>query len=461
MKKFLIALIILTFSVSVAYAFFDALTTATSVSINVGEWTPLEPILAYETGFENASAEEGSLNSYAASVMASDGVLWALDNTLRGSQNNDKKVDDFSLRGRSTGSAEILRTYQGLSIIEFDFARFGNDSGGVLSVEVSVDDGAMWTEVWSQNTTSVNALETVQIELDYDALGFDQNDFFRVRWLFSGQNNRRMNLDEVRLFVFGQRTVTLSTDEVGVTLSKDPDILAYQFGDIITISAQPLLGLNFIHWFDLDNDLIFSTLNDVSITIERDLNLEAVFVNDHAYSRIYYTDFDAFKGAYAPGTLSLDGVSWMFYNAVTGTLANDKTDVGRAARLTVNRNNVPDENDPLYDAHADYRGFIQPTSAFSNVARIDFTAAVFGNDSGVTMKLEISINGVDWVLIQDDFILTEELQRFVVVLNYEDYAGISENDDIFIRITNTSDEHPSDNIRRLNIDEFEIFELIP
>ena len=178
------------------------------------------------------------------------------------------------------------------------------------------------------------------------------------------------------------------------------------------------------------------------------------------FSRIYYTDFDAHKAGYAPGTLSLDGVSWMFYNALTGTLANDKTDVGRAARLTVNRNNVPDENDSLYDAHAIDRGFIQPTSAFSNVARIDFTAAIYGNDSGVTMKLEISINGVDWVPIQDSFILSSELQVFVVVLNYNDYAGISENDAIFIRITNNSNSAAS-NIRRLNIDEFEIFELIP
>ena len=465
MKKIIIAFatfFVMSFlTASLVLAFFDVLSTETTIHLTIGEWEEEGFIVAYQTGFENVSTVEGNMGSYAFGVIESDGAVWELDNVLRGSQNNDKKVDNFSLRGRAQGKAELISSYQGLKYIEFYFARFGNDSGGVLSVEISTDSGSQWIQVWSEDTTNVGELQKAEITLDYNELNVDKSDHFNVRWVFSGTNNRRTNLDEIKLFVQGGRTITLATENPLAVLTKTPDNETYGHGTNVTIEASEITDYDFLYWINTITNEIFTTNRIFTLSVEKDLDLEAVYFKEENYTSVYYTNFNVVKNSYAPDTLTLNDVEWTFYNALTGTLSSDKTEVGRAARLTINRQNIPNQNNPAYDEHAEYRGFIQPMEVFSDVGMIVFTAAYYGNDTDTEMKLEVSINGNDWVLVDEDFELQEDLQEFRVILDYDLLDGINFGDSIYIRITNDSASSNNSNIRRINIDEFEVFKLEP
>lgn len=157
-----------------------------------------DPIVVYETGFEDSTSK----TSYATGNITADGVEWELDNALRNNQSGDKKVGDWSVRGRAEGHAQILEGFSGVTTIEFMYAHSGfsgDGPSGSLSVEISGDGGATWVEVWVTPGLQ-STLTLAEIELNYDTIdGIDAGDEIMIRWVFGGASGQRMNIDEIKI----------------------------------------------------------------------------------------------------------------------------------------------------------------------------------------------------------------------------------------------------------------------
>ena len=162
-----------------------------------------EAVLVYQTGFEDATSK----GAYATGTITADGKDWELSEALRGNLDNDKTVGEWAIRGRAEGHAKILQTFDNLAKIEFMYAHYGSLTAGELSVEISADGGTSWVAVWTMPAGTYASLQHVDITLDYDAIaGINLGDSIMVRWVFGGPsgNDSRMNLDEVKIHVYGE-----------------------------------------------------------------------------------------------------------------------------------------------------------------------------------------------------------------------------------------------------------------
>ena len=150
----------------------------------------------YETSFETADKA-----SYAIGEVEVDGLDWELSEALVGSLDGDKKVGASSVRGRSAGYAEILNQFANVTQIDFQFTHYGTLTQGILSLEISNDQGSTWVEVWEMDAGTYAALTQASVVLDYDTItGISATDLISVRWVFGGPtgNDSRMNLDDVK-----------------------------------------------------------------------------------------------------------------------------------------------------------------------------------------------------------------------------------------------------------------------
>ena len=77
----------------------------------------------------------------------------------------------------------------------------------------------------------------------------------------------------------GSLQVSLSANIDGVTIGvsrAEP----YLVGDFVTFTAEPPSGYVFLHWQDLDQELIVSVNSELSMTLGWNIRLEAVFIPD-------------------------------------------------------------------------------------------------------------------------------------------------------------------------------------
>ncbi len=167
-----------------------------------------EGTVAYETGFEDATAKSG----YAQGNMTSDGVDWLLVQVLRGNHDGDMKTGEYALRGRAIGKAEILEGFADLEGIVFDYAHgaFSGTGEGKLSVEISAD-GDSWVEIMAPRSPSTS-LATIELLVDYNhpalrGASITKGDDIHVRFLFGGSdenedNTTRINIDNVKVYRF-------------------------------------------------------------------------------------------------------------------------------------------------------------------------------------------------------------------------------------------------------------------
>ncbi len=175
----------------------------------------------YETSFETASKA-----SYAVGVVEVDGIDWELSEALIGNLDNDKKIGDFSVRGRAAGYAEILNQFANVTQIDFQFAHYGTLTEGILSLEISNDEGTTWVEVWIMDAGTYATLTQASVVLDYDTItGISASDLISVRWVFGGTtgNNSRMNLDDVKIIMDNATEETLTFDYVDAGLAAYAD----------------------------------------------------------------------------------------------------------------------------------------------------------------------------------------------------------------------------------------------
>ncbi len=169
--------------------------------------------------------EEGSKNAYAAGVVEFSTGEWLLDDALVGRSEGDRFKGEKSVRIRNDGFIEMLFDYpEGASLISFWGANsgFSGDTGGVVQVFYSVDQGNNWQPAGEGiSLTEENQLEQHEIELTVDS---------PVRFRFEKQAGNRINIDDVRIDPF----VELS-DQPVLSIRKGEDLI--QPGD--QLNFQP------------------------------------------------------------------------------------------------------------------------------------------------------------------------------------------------------------------------------
>jgi hypothetical protein len=169
------------------------------------EGPELTESLFYSTGFEGAAK-----TSYAAGDVEIDGQNWNLNQALIGNLADDKKNGLVSIRGRQisqteAGTATMLFDIVGASKVTFSYANYGSLTDGRMSLWISNNSGTTWTQIWVQ-TEAQATLATVDVIIDYNNLeGIVFGDSVRFEFRFAGttstQNNSRLNLDDVMVYI--------------------------------------------------------------------------------------------------------------------------------------------------------------------------------------------------------------------------------------------------------------------
>lgn len=146
--------------------------------------------------FENF--DDGSKGSYAgASVTLSTGN-WFFEDALLGNLDNDKcngtKCVRMDRGGEREGSIYMQFDKEGgVDELSFVFANYGDETGGKLQVQYSIDQGSSWTNIGNEYTAT-SSLEKVTILVNID-------EPIRFKFIQSGGSGR-LNLDDVLITDF-------------------------------------------------------------------------------------------------------------------------------------------------------------------------------------------------------------------------------------------------------------------
>lgn len=147
----------------------------------------------------------------------------------------------------------------------------------------------------------------------------------------------------------------------------------------------------------------------------------------NAHAQLFEDFEDGTKTSYAAAEITLDTGTWMFDDALIGTLAGDKKNGSRSARIR--------------DGFIEMR-FNHP----SGMSELSFYAANFSNDSGGAVQVSYSTNnGTSWETIGTPITLSSDLTKYEIV---EDIPG-----NIRLRFEKT-------NGNRINVDDVNIIDFI-
>ncbi len=157
-----------------------------------------------------------------------------------------------------------------------------------------------------------------------------------------------------------------------------------------------------------------------------------------AQAQYYVVDFEAeTKGAYDDLTpVELNGLEWEMNQAVIGNLPADWKNGSKSARFRG------------YEVSA----MTMLEDVTNGIGAITFQYRRYGTDTQVDWKVEYSTNaGLDWTQIGADFSApaSDEVQTFAEDVGVEG--------DVRIRIVRATADGNTSNIRRLNIDDIEVY----
>ncbi|MEP1152018.1 MAG: choice-of-anchor D domain-containing protein [Balneola sp.] len=154
----------------------------------------------------------GSKGSYVGSSVTLASGNWFLDEALLGSLDNDKYNGSQSVRVREGSIYMEFDKQGGADELSFLLANYGNETGGKLQVQYSVDQGSSWTNIGNEYTAT-SSLEMITILINID-------EPIRFKFTQSGGSGR-LNLDDVRITDFinpaPEATIRVSVDEKTTT----------------------------------------------------------------------------------------------------------------------------------------------------------------------------------------------------------------------------------------------------
>lgn len=146
----------------------------------------------------------------------------------------------------------------------------------------------------------------------------------------------------------------------------------------------------------------------------------------------YFTGFeDATKTAYTAGDIITYGRSWRFSSALIGTLATDKKNDAKSARIRA--------------------GYIETNFYTTNIRTLSFYAGTFGTDIGGAFNIMLSSNKSTWSLYTT-FNVTTSFNYYHIYFDESVLANLSlsRDDNLYIRISYANGTN------RMNIDDVEI-----
>ena len=144
-----------------------------------------------------------------------------------------------------------------------------------------------------------------------------------------------------------------------------------------------------------------------------------------------FTDFeDVSKGTYATGNITTYNNTWLFNDALIGSLSSDLKNDAQSARLR--------------------SGTMETLFSIINLTSVDFYAGRFGSDALGTFTIELSSDGIVYE-IYDTITVTTNLMMYTIYFeeSQANILGLSLNDALYLRFQST-DSH------RINIDDVDI-----
>ncbi|MFW6319305.1 MAG: endonuclease [Bacillota bacterium] len=204
------------------------------------------PTSVFFTDFESLSK-----TSFDSGVLTIDTMPIEFNDALIGGLDNDKKVANKSVRIRNNGYLETQQPIENLSRIAFEYAYYGTESGGTITIALS-DNQSEWVDIETIETGA--SLEFYELLIDDTLLttnDLNPEDGHYIKIYKSDDQETRVNIDnlDVKEIV---RTIPpfddINDDEIPnnstlLDILVD-DTVIYSVGDEWTGAACSVLNLN-------------------------------------------------------------------------------------------------------------------------------------------------------------------------------------------------------------------------
>jgi len=176
-------------------------------------------------------------------------------------------------------------------------------------------------------------------------------------------------------------------------------------------------------------------IKQFEVTVKADTEVGVEF-EEH-----YKTGFeDVDKTSYGAGEATSNGKKWYFNDTLINGQSNDKKVDSKAVRI---RN-----------------GYMQTEFTVTNLGKIEFLYARYGNDQISTLTVAISTNKENWVTLVQFEVDNTEFKTLSLVIDYNRTelvnAGITQESEVYIRVSFAGGQNPD---KRLNVDEFVIYTI--
>lgn len=204
-----------------------------------------------------------------------------------------------------------------------------------------------------------------------------------------------------------------------------------------TYVASPGPDELFAYWRHVPTGKLLSRETPFTTTVTSIDDVEAIYRRVGEY--FYSTQFEGTKSSYPRASVTLDGESWWFEDAVNGSLSGDKVVSGRAARL-----------------HGG--GSIVTAFDLGLISDITLQTAVYGSDTpNAELRLYWSQDGLYWSPLAG-YVPTSQLTFFHVEVDLLSLYLVNAYDPslpMYLKLYNLNYETPLDGVR-INIDNLVI-----
>jgi endonuclease I len=189
----------------------------------------------------------------------------------------------------------------------------------------------------------------------------------------------------------------------------------------------------FLYWQHVATGKLVSRETPFTTDVTSIDAIQAIYGRQGEYD--YSTQFEGTKASYRRDEVVLEQRSWIFDDAVFGSLAGDKVESGRAVRM-----------------HGG--GFIQTNFAIQSPSSVTFKTAVYGSDTpGANLAIQWSQDGWFWKTYDE---VTPTSQLSLVHVEFDVLTMYLDDDyepslPVYIKLLNQNNASPLSGVR-LNID---------
>jgi len=210
----------------------------------------------------------------------------------------------------------------------------------------------------------------------------------------------------------------------------------YEYNDEVTLTADSVIGYEFLYWKDLKTEHVFSYEQVTTFYVNDVHQLRAIYQEEGTL--FYSTGFeDTSKSSYALGDFTTSSRTWFSYQSLveTSTVINGT----RSFKL-------------------DNGGFISTKFSVNNPSKVSFFFETFGTEAASTLRMQFSTNGLSWHNLVDldtplsgSAYFEYDMDLLTLWMNY----NIDENTDFYFRFVNLGVGTQTN--AKINIDDIKIY----